>query len=523
MSATNHHHRFTFLAKVAGAVALLGVAQWLFYGEEPGGTLGIFALAWAAVLALTRPDLRRSRVALAALLAAAAFGLALVDDPDPLDWCLFWTALATAALLPQHRFHTAIGWTGRLILHGLVGLVAPIRDLRRWLRAGRSPARRILPAVLGVLAIPLIGSVVFLTLFASANPLIGSAFAAIRLPDLSSAILHLLFWSMVLWLVWPSLRTRLRPIRFEPAATASLAELPLATLTLSLVTFNAIFAVQNALDLAFLWSGAPLPAGVTLADYAHQGAYPLIVTALLAAAFVLVATRPGSAGATSRPVRALILLWVAQNLLLVASSILRTLDYIDAFLLTELRLAALAWMALVAVGLVLIVWRMLGHRTLGWLVNANALAAGLVLTAATIADLGAIAAAWNVRHARAGSDLDLCYLERLGPSALLPLIELERRAGGPILRDRATWLRTEALAQVEREQADWHSWTWRNARRLAAARASLGDHPPSPSLAPNGRNCGGEPIPADPLPPTGPRAAPTPPSPPTPLTGARQP
>jgi hypothetical protein len=510
MTASNHHHRFTFLAKIAGAVALLGIAQWLFYGEEPGATLGIFALAWTAVLALTRPDLRRSRAALAALLTAAFFAIALVDDPDPLDWCLFWTALATAALLPQHRFGTAIGWTGRLILHGLVGLIAPIRDLRRWLAAGRSPGRRVLLAVLGVLAIPLIGSVVFLTLFASANPLIGNAFAAIRLPDLSSAILHLLFWSGVLLLTWSSLRPRLPVIRLEHSATTAAAQLPLATLTLSLVTFNAIFAIPNALDLAFLWSGAPLPVGVTLAEYAHRGAYPLIATALLAAAFVLVATRPGSAGAASRPVRALILLWVAQNLLLVASSILRTLDYVDAFLLTELRLAALAWMALVAVGLVLIVWRMLGHRSLGWLVNANALAAGLVLSAATIADLGAIAASWNVRHARARSDLDLCYLERLGPSALLPLIELERRAGGPVLRKRATWLRSQALVRIEREQADWHSWTWRNARRLAVARTALGDHPPLPRTAPNGRNCGGEPIPTDPLPATGPRAAPAP-------------
>ena len=49
--------------------------------------------------------------------------------------------------------------------------------------------------------------------------------------------------------------------------------------------------------------------------------------------------KPGSSGARSPLVRRLILLWVAQNLLLVASSILRTLDYIDAFSLTRLRIA----------------------------------------------------------------------------------------------------------------------------------------------------------------------------------------
>jgi hypothetical protein len=33
---------------------------------------------------------------------------------------------------------------------------------------------------------------------------------------------------------------------------------------------------------------------MTLAEYAHRGAYPLIVTALLAALFVLIAFRQGS-------------------------------------------------------------------------------------------------------------------------------------------------------------------------------------------------------------------------------------
>jgi hypothetical protein len=508
MTATNHRPRFTFLRKVAGAVALIALAQLLFYGEEPGASLGLFALAWSAVLALTRPDLRRNRAALGALLAAAVFGVALVEDPDPLDWCLFWAALASAALLPRHRFGTAIGWAGRLFLHGLLSPVVASRDLVR-LRAASRPGRTGVLAVLAILALPLLGGATFLALFASANPLIGNAFAAIRFPDLSSALFHLIFWSFVLLVVWPSLR----PLRIAlglgdalPSLAPSFPDVPRATLTLSLVTFNAIFAIENTLDLAFLWSGAPLPDGVTLADYAHRGAYPLIVTALLAGAFVLVASRPGSSGAQSPLVRRLILLWVAQNLLLVASSILRTLDYIDAFSLTRLRIAALAWMLLVAVGLVLIVWRMLAGRSTRWLVNANALAAGLVLAGASVTDLGAIAATWNVRHARAGSDLDLCYLAGLGPSALLPLAELERRAGGPLLRDRVTYLRAEALRRLERDQADWHSWTWRNARRLAAARALLGDRPPLPRAVPYGRNCDGAPFP-----------------PPAPLTQGRQP
>ena len=41
-----------------------------------------------------------------------------------------------------------------------------------------------------------------------------------------------------------------------------------------------------------------------------------------------------------------------------------------------------------------------------------------------------------------------------------------------VLRDRARYLRIEAMTVAAREasQRDWHSWTWRGARRLAAAR-----------------------------------------------------
>lgn len=482
--------RYTFLARLAATVLLIGLADLFFCGEEPGWTLGGFALAWAGMLALVRPDVRRSRAARAALVMAAGFGLALVDDPGPLAWCLFWIAIASATLLPLHRFDDAITWGGRLLLHGLLGLTTPFRDAGRML-ACRGADRTSAGAVAAVLVLPVVGGGLFLALFASANPLIGYALAAIRFPDLSSAALHLLLWAVVLLGIWPNLRPRGTVLRLVNGAIgegASLPDVPLATLTLSLVTFNMIFAGENALDLAFLWSGAPLPAGVTLADYAHRGAYPLIATALLAAGFVLVAARPGGAGAGSRAVRRLLIAWVAQNILLVASSILRTLDYIGAYSLTRLRIAALAWMALVAAGLVLIVWRMLAGRSARWLVNANALAAAVVLAAASVSDLGSIAATWNVRHAHRAEDLDLCYLGQLGPSALLPLIDLERRAGGPLLRDTAASMRLRTMAGLAEDQSDWHSWSWLGTRRLARAGALLGPRPYRPGVL---RRCNG--------------------------------
>ena len=515
--------RFTFARKAAGAVALVILADVLFFNQLAGATIGLFALVWIAVIVAAMPAVLHNRSSLVALVLAALLALAQIEEPSLLGCALFLVTSAFAVLAARQRFDDAFRWSQRLIAHGVLGLVRPFGDAIRLLRLPRRAGRAGIRSSARMMLLPLLGGIAFVALFAHANPLIGQAFESIVLPSPFAAIGHLLFWIAAFLAIWPSLRP-------HPSATGLFANIPrferqwpevaLPSILLSLVTFNLIFAVQNGLDIAFLWSGAALPRTVTLANYAHRGAYTLIATALLAGLFVLALLRPGSVAATSPAARRLVVLWVAQNLLLVASSILRTIDYVEAYSLTVFRIAALLWMGLVAIGLVLVCWRLLSGRSARWLINANSLAAAVVLLPATAIDLGAIAADWNVRHARetggAGAAIDLCYLHDLGPAALLPLIDLERSARQPALRDRATFLRAGILADVVARDADWHQWSWRNARRLAAARIALGPNPARPKPAPDGRECDGTIV-------TPPAAAPVPPLPSAPpLTEAPQ-
>jgi hypothetical protein len=381
------------------------------------------------------------------------------------------------------------------------------------------------------LALPILGSLVFLLLFASANPLIEDAIGNIRLFDgpTELSFTRVGLWLFMLMLVWRLLRPRLffRGMKVgEPAALLQLPGVTTASVTISLLAFNALFAVQNLLDIAFLWSAAPLPDGMTLAHYAHRGAYPLIATALLAGLFVLVTLRPGSQMVASRLIRFLVSLWIGQNVLLVASTMLRTIDYIEAYSLTELRIEALIWMALVAVGLLLICARLWLGKSDTWLINANLAAAALVLAVSAAADYDRIAAGWNVRHAReaggSGASLDLCYLHQMGASALVPLIELESRRLPQDLRLRVTWLRNDITDRLEARQSVWQSWTWRGARRLDAARNAVVERRlPRFKAAP--RQCDGSPHPVRPvvtpaLPPIQVTPPPPPPPPPPPLT-----
>jgi len=529
MDAYFHPHD-RLITKIGAVLTLVAVAELLVDGDDLGAVVGGFALTWLAMVASTRRAVLRVAAARVAAILATLFALVLVDDPSPLAWLLFCTALALASLLPRRGFDDALAWVVRLAWFGVMGIASPFRDAARVaaVRERKGGFAGGVRAVIRMLVIPVGGGAIFLALFASANPLIDGAFADIALPDATKMVWRSLLAALVVVMGWTTLRPTAAATRwsrdiYRPPVAA--LDPGVATLTLSLVTFNAIFAVENALDLIFLWSGASLPAGVTMAEYAHRGAYSLIVTALLAGLFVLVAFRPGSAGAARPVIRRLVLLWIAQNLLLVASSGLRTLDYVDAYGMTVLRLAALAWMALVATGLALIGWRLLAGRSSAWLINANALAAAILLALASVVDFGATAAAWNARIAltmgTSGPPLDLCYMARLGPSALVSLTTLERRARQAVLRDRLASLRWEAQRETMQAQASWRRWTPRAARRLDTAEAIVGARPPILRAAPNGRHCGSimPPSPVLRVPGT-----PTPSTPPltTPLTAGAQ-
>ena len=466
------------VAAIAWAVVATDVVPsgGLWWGGLAGALIGLVLITrWASWL---------NRTGLAAILVSGAMVVVLFHDPGLLGWSLFWGALSVAVLSPRvPGFDDALRWADRLVRHTLSGPIAVPADLRRLIRvAGRRPHAGARP-LLRLLAMPLVGTAVFVGLFALANPLIADTLARVRLPGADRTI----GWVIVVLCLWPTVRPRAWVTSGEewPWARTRVAEASLPSVLLALGLFNLVFAVQNALDLVFLWSGAPLPAGVTLADYAHRGAYPLIATALLAGAFVLTMLRPGTPTAASPLARGLVIGWVAQNVLLVASSALRTVDYVAALGLTAWRLAALAWMALVALGLVLIVVRLLAELSGRWLINANALAALGVLLVGSVVDLSATAATYNVAHASdAGGDgapLDLCYLTWSGNSSVLPLIALEARPLSPTLRQQVVWLRTDAVSKLRRDQADWRGWTWRGARRLAEADVRLGPAPSTPA------------------------------------------
>lgn len=462
------------LTHVALAVFFLaGLADWLILWENTGLSLTLLVASVAiAVVTFGRRDAP-------VLVCASLAPLLLVVEVTPLSVSLAFLALALAAMLAAQRGpRTAAG-----VLPALARFAvwAPFRLLVDALRGARIARRRPLAVRLNaaIWVMPMACGLVFASLFAEANPIFADLlgyldpFAWLT----EDGVLRLMFWAFAVAAIWPFLRPA-RAMRFSAAAlrapkiespqTAS-AVFGEAAILRALLIFNALFALQTALDLVYLTGGAALPDGMTYASYAHRGAYPLVATAMLAAGFVLAALRDGSASAANPLIRRLVYLWIAQNVALTATAAFRNALYVEAYGLTELRLAAFVWMGLVGLGLMLIIARIALRQSGAWLVGHNTLALCATLIAAATMNTSAFIANYNVAKWRGDPDratvIDTSYLMRLGPQAIPAVDQL--LASPVILGEDARSLliewRWSCARTILARSEDWRAFTIREA------------------------------------------------------------
>jgi hypothetical protein len=466
--------------KLIVALAVTGFADWLFYDQKIGISVALFLGALAVLSLLTNPvHAGMPRWLLAA--AILSIGLAAVAEE-------FNVLSATLGVL---AVAVAISSLTNPLMNGLRAHYEAIQELlligpfRIFTDIAQSPKWSLTLKSFTVWVVPLLLSCVFLLLFASANPLIETWLSALDPRAAASRLsaVRLLFWGVTLCAVWPFIYLKwvcwslsgswMYETAPPDAESLEAGQAPselfgTAAILRSLLLFNLLFAVQTGLDVVYLWGGVALPDGLTYAAYAHRGAYPLIATALLAAGFVLAAMRPGGPAERMPVIRTLVFFWVAQNVMLVVSSMLRLDLYVQIYSLTWWRVAAFIWMLLVAAGLILIVARIAFDRSNAWLVEMNLATLALTACISAFINFPYVIAAYNVDHSKEATSnglvLDFNYLAGLGPQAL-PAIDryLAIRPSGNdsmMLRGQRDRLVKSHLAELD----SWRAWSFRGQR-----------------------------------------------------------
>ena len=273
------------LKSAAGCVAL---ADWLFYGWKIGISLPLFFLALGLIAVARNRIYASRRVQIAMSVVFAAVLIALIEDVNILSVML--GALGTGFFVMVITAQEPARWQRYLLEVVTVPFRGPFQfaaDLIWQMR--KQDYAWLKPDSLIAWIVPLGIFAIFVWLFASANPLIEHGLSQI---DLHSTLNLLNPWRMAFWVllagvIWPFIFRRSNR-RSIPQAEVSAAIdgtpsgldffLGARATVRSLVLFNGLFALQSGLDLTYLWGGASLPDGMSHAEYAHRGAYPLIAT-----------------------------------------------------------------------------------------------------------------------------------------------------------------------------------------------------------------------------------------------------
>lgn len=406
--------------RILAILTLLALGDFLFWRQPVGISTALFAFAIFALaqrgrlIALWwRPAVLLFMSALPVLDHLQALSLAFL--PVGLVAALVW--VRSPEVSPEILTRMCIRFLARLPRNWL-RLVDPRRFrmcLKGVARAGDGAGR--LRRFSRNWAFPVGGSLIFLSLLLDANPVL------VRLLTVDLGLQldvgRLLFWLGLAIFVAPFLgtipeaETTSRPRSY--AVRLPGMGINAGSVLRALVLFNLMIGVQSLTDLSIMVGGTALPEGITLAEYAHRGAYPLLATAILAGAFAL-AARPFLR--EHRVIKPLLLLWLAQNMVLCAAAALRLELYIDVFGLTYLRLYALIWMALVATGLGMMIWQVLRMCSNRWLLCRGTILGVGTLYLCSFVNFAQVIAAYNVKHGVIDND----YLCTLGPLAAGPIV-----------------------------------------------------------------------------------------------------
>jgi hypothetical protein len=179
---------------------------------------------------------------------------------------------------------------------------------------------------------------------------------------------------------------------------------------------NLAFLLTNTLDVVWLWVRRTVPSGVNSTEYLHNGVYGLIFVTILAGA-VLAFLFNGAPKLTRSPwLRRLGLLWVAQNLFLVAGVGFRLWLHVESFCLTPRRIGVAFFLALVLAGFVLLVVYILRQKTLRWLFTSNLLVLLALFFGLQFANIDAWCADSAIRSRKASPNIRMnaSFISKIG-------------------------------------------------------------------------------------------------------------
>lgn len=339
-------------------------------------------------------------------------------------------------------------------------------------RANRSQQLTVLR--ISAVAIPIVGAVIFLSLYASANPVFSQAFNWLSFDSLPFT-LFLAFLLAGFFFYHPLKRLNswhdqqgfqiLRQRKPLSHAHPLSLKFEIRTAFILLLLLNLLLFFFNASDLHYLMSGHIPVEGFSHADFVHQGIYTLIVSIVLAISIILYYFRGNiNFFQANTTLKKLAYIWIAQNLLLAISSAYKNALYIEEFSLTYKRIGVFVYLLMAIIGLITTYQKLQQKRTLWYLLHINSWCLIVILLINSYVPWDPIITSYNLNKS---NEPDYGYLISLSDSnipTLLPYLN------DGLLNDRERSAFEDKIKsfQKEKKSQSWLSWNYQDHLTLQA-------------------------------------------------------
>ncbi len=184
-----------------------------------------------------------------------------------------------------------------------------------------------------------------------------------------------------------------------------------------LASLNILIFYFNILDFIYLWFGFEWD-GTFLKEFVHEGTWVLVFSVFLSAGIALFFfNRNLNFYSKNKWLKRLAIIWIAQNMIMVISVVLRNYWYITYFGLAYKRIAVLFFLILTLIGLITIIIKITKIKSSFYLWRINGLALLTVLILTTCVNWDLMIAKFNFKNYNR-SLIDFRFMSRLNNSAL---------------------------------------------------------------------------------------------------------
>lgn len=375
------------LRPIISIVAGACLADFLFWNQPPGLSIGIFGLFLGTLVLFSRASLPSNT---GHWMGFALFTLSCLQS---IRFISLSNLLVISLLLVGLSGYSAYPTINKLWMRWAEGLLSIAKPIGAWFTFRRltqkntenSETSLVRLKQLFVIAFPaLLLLLIFGALLGSGNAILGKwktdfltevtqYLSSIEFPKFSRLVWWLAISALTLTFVCPpnsgTLSSKLeKPWRQLGMESGTLRRFQWIT---CLAALNVLFLMSNVTDVIFLWLSRELPAGISHSDYVHQGVYALIATTVLSALIMALLTQHTESISRNRWIRILSYLWMLQNAILISGVYIRLWIYVDAYGYTPKRVYVALFLSLVVLGFGLLGWAIRMHKHLKWLIASN--------------------------------------------------------------------------------------------------------------------------------------------------------